>query len=155
MTENTNIVRWKPYTVIVTRDDEVLIYDKTWEETMDFIMEHGFLVLPRYKMTVQKWHIKKSFEVNNKTHTSVENWIYSQPQEWCTKLLREHRDRKWLNWYGIKSIEMWQKILDRLMWKPEKTAEESKNQYTPIDKQKAIRALKGAQKKMRKQSQDQ
>lgn len=157
MTGNTNIVRRKPYTIIVTRDDDVYIYDKSWEDTMDFLMEHGFIVLPRYKMTVQKWHIKKSFEVNNKTHTSVDNWIYEQPQERCKLLLKEHRDRKWLNWIGIKTIEQWQNILDRLQGKkPQKTAEtkdetpDQKKPKKPLDRKKIREILDKARIKNQK-----
>lgn len=155
MTRNTSIVRWQPYTVIVTRDDEVFIYRKSWWEMMDFLMEHGFVPLKEYNTTLHKWDMRRSFEVNNKTHTSVENWIYSQPQEWCKRLLKEHRDRKWLNGYGIKSIEMWQQILDELMWKkPQKTAEQKEKETVRIDRKKAMRALKWAQRKLGKPSTD-
>lgn len=143
---STAITQRKPYTVIVTRDDEVFLYDKTWIETMEYVMEHGFLVLPRYNETVHKGHIKRYIEVNSARHTSVENWIYTRPDPRNKKLLQEHKDRKVVNGVGITSIEQGQRILDRLQGK-KKPKEPEQSTGKKVDKAKAMEILQRARDK--------
>lgn len=147
-TTSTDIVQRKPYTVVVSWDDDVYMLPARWIEVNNHYQKHGSIAISEANITLMKWQIKYFYEVKPWSHTSVEHWIYSQDRKHRKELLVEHRKRKQANWIGISSIEMWEAILRSLKWEvrdPEKTAEKSQK---PIDKKKAKEALTSWRKKI-------
>lgn len=147
MKQETNIVKRQPYTIVVDKEDNVYIYDKTWVEANNNLMEFGLIALPRYRLTLDKYQVKKMFQVDTENHTNVEHWIYQLPNERCKRMLHAHKERVALNGVGIKTIEQAQLILDKLQGKQKPQEDEMPTK--PVDPNKVRQVLQWVVKKLK------